>query len=156
MLIKHKDGELRKAPLSDFQTVVDVNLTGVFLCAREAAEQMIRCNSSGVIINISSVSRAGNYGQSNYSATKAGVVAMTTTWCKELAEYGIRSAAIAPGFIETAMTASMPDKALQKVNTLIPAARMGKPEEIASGVVFICENDYFNGRVLEIDGGMRL
>jgi 3-oxoacyl-[acyl-carrier protein] reductase len=108
MMIKVKDGEITKRmSMAEWQSVIDVNLTGVFLCGREAATKMIEKGNPGVIINISSISRAGNIGQSNYSAAKAGVAAMAVTWAKELARFGIRSAAIAPGFIATEMVASM-------------------------------------------------
>ncbi len=101
MLLKVKDGAVvSKMSLAQWQAVIDVNLTGVFLCGREAAERMVKLGKGGVIINISSISRAGNAGQSNYSAAKAGVAAMATTWAKELARFGIRAGAIAPGFIE--------------------------------------------------------
>lgn len=156
LMISRRDEITRKLPLDRFKSVIDVNLTGTFLCGRTAAAHMIDQQSGGVIVNISSISRAGNFGQSNYSASKAAVVALTTTWAKELAPYAIRSAAIAPGFIETDMTAQMPEHVLAKITNQIPAGRMGTPNEIASGLKFILENDYFNGRVLEIDGGMRI
>ena len=156
VLVKQKGEHPTKMPLSNFKSVIDVNLTGTFLCGREAATAMLEDQTNGVIINISSISRGGNYGQSNYSASKAAVVALTTTWCKELARFGIRSAAIAPGFIATDMTASMPPAVLAKISAGIPLGRLGTPDEIASGALFILENDYFNGRVLEIDGGMRI
>lgn len=157
LLIKAKDGNIeRKMTLAEWQAVIDVNLTGVFLCGREAAERMIKLGEKGVIINISSVSRAGNMGQTNYSAAKAGVAAMTVTWAKELARYGIRSAAIAPGFIATEMVASMKPEALEKIASTIPLRRLGAPEEIAHTCAYILENDYFTGRVIEMDGGIRL
>jgi 3-oxoacyl-[acyl-carrier protein] reductase len=157
LLLKVKDGEIvKKLSLAEWQAVIDVNLTGVFLCGREAAERMINLNKGGVIINISSVSRAGNMGQSNYSAAKAGVAAMTVTWAKELARYGIRSMAIAPGFIGTEMVASMKPEALAKMSSQIPLGRVGEPGEIASTAAFIFENDYLTGRVIETDGGIRL
>ena len=157
LMIKAKDGEIqKKMSLAEWQSVIDVNLTGVFLCAREAAERMIKLESKGLIINISSISRAGNMGQTNYSAAKAGVAAMTVTWAKELARYGIRSAAIAPGFIATEMVASMKPEALEKIAATIPLGRLGKPEEIAHTVKYIFENDYVTGRVIEMDGGIRL
>lgn len=157
MLIKAKDGEVtKKMSLAEWQAVIDVNLTGVFLCGREAAERMIKLGSEGVIINISSISRAGNMGQSNYSAAKAGVAAMAVTWAKELARYGIRSAAIAPGFIATDMVASMKPEALDKMTAGIPLRRLGQPEEIGHTCAYIFENDYFSGRVIEMDGGLRL
>ncbi len=156
-MIKVRDGEIvKKMSLAEWQAVIDVNLTGVFLCAREAAERMIKLNCPGVIVNISSLSRAGNMGQSNYSAAKAGVAAMTVTWAKELAKNNIRSAAIAPGFIATEMVASMKPEALEKMAEGIPLHRLGQPEEIGHTVVFIFENDYLTGRVIELDGGIRI
>lgn len=157
LLIKYKDGELvSKMSLEQWQTVIDVNLTGVFLCGREAAEHMAKLGNGGVIINISSISRAGNVGQSNYSATKSGVEAMAVTWAKELARYGIRTGAVAPGFINTEMVAAMPDSAKDKIAGMVPLKRMGEPDEIAQAVQFIFENDYFSGRLIEVDGALRL
>ena len=157
MLVKVKDGEITgKMTLAQWQAVIDVNLTGVFLCAREAAERMIRLKSGGVIVNISSISRAGNAGQTNYSAAKAGVAAMTVTWAKELARHQIRVGAVAPGFIRTPMVEGMKAEALAKVTAPVPLGRLGEPTEIARAVGFIFENDFFTGRCLEIDGGLRL
>jgi 3-oxoacyl-[acyl-carrier protein] reductase len=157
LMIKAKDGVVeKKMSLAEWQSVIDVNLTGVFLCGREAAEQMVKLGTKGLILNISSVSKAGNMGQTNYSAAKAGVAAMTVTWAKELARYGIRSAAIAPGFIATEMVAGMKPEALEKIASTIPLKRLGQPEEIAHTVQYIFENDYFTGRVIEMDGGIRL
>ena len=156
-MIKAKDGQVvKKMTLAEWQAVIDVNLTGVFLCAREAAERMIKLDNPGVIINISSLSRAGNMGQSNYSAAKAGVAALTVTLAKELAKNNIRSAAIAPGFIATEMVASMKPEALEKMAEGIPLHRLGLPEEIGHTAVFIFENDYLTGRVIELDGGIRI
>jgi 3-oxoacyl-[acyl-carrier protein] reductase len=157
LLVKVKDGEIAgKLSLAQWQAVIDVNLTGVFLCGREAAERMIRLKSGGAIVNISSLSRAGNFGQSNYSAAKAGVAALTVVWAKELARYGIRVNAIAPGFIKTEMVASMKPEILEKMAAGIPVQRLGEPGEIASTVEFILANEYVNGRVIEVDGGQRL
>jgi 3-oxoacyl-[acyl-carrier protein] reductase len=157
LLVKVKDGEVvAKLPLAQWQSVIDVNLTGVFLCGREAAERMIRLGNGGCIINISSLSRAGNFGQSNYSAAKAGVAALTVVWAKELARHGIRVNAIAPGFIKTEMVAAMKPEMLEKMAAGIPVQRLGEPSEIAATAAFILENDYCNGRVIEIDGGQRL
>ncbi|MCO8166571.1 SDR family oxidoreductase [Pseudomonas sp. 21LCFQ02] len=156
MLLKVKDGQISTMSLAQWQSVIDVNLTGVFLCTREVAAKMVEQQSQGAIVNISSISRAGNIGQTNYAASKAGVVAATVTWARELARFGIRVAAVAPGFIETEMTASMKPEALEKMTSAIPLKRMGKPEEIARSVAFILENDYFSGRVLEVDGAMRI
>ncbi|MGI9290566.1 MAG: SDR family oxidoreductase [Gammaproteobacteria bacterium] len=157
LLIKYKDGEVvSRMSLEQWQSVIDVNLTGVFLCGREAAEHMIRLGSKGVIVNISSISRAGNMGQTNYSATKAGVQAMAVTWGKELSRYGIRTGSVAPGFINTEMVAGMKPEARDKITAGIPLKRMGEPDEIANAVQFIFENDYFTGRIIEVDGMLRL
>jgi 3-oxoacyl-[acyl-carrier protein] reductase len=157
LLVKFKDGELvSKMSLEQWQSVIDVNLTGVFLCGREAAEHMIKLNSKGVIINISSISRSGNMGQTNYSATKAGVQAMAVTWGKELARYGIRTGSVAPGFINTEMVAGMKPEAREKLTAGIPLKRMGEPDEIAKAVEFIFDNEYFTGRIIEVDGLLRL
>ena len=157
LLVKTKDGAVTgKLSLEQWQAVIDVNLTGVFLCGREAAERMIRGGKGGCIVNISSLSRAGNFGQSNYSAAKAGVAALTVVWAKELARHQIRVNAIAPGFIKTEMVASMKPEILEKMAAGIPAGRLGEPDEIAATVEFIFTNDYLNGRILEIDGGQRL
>ncbi|GAA6136937.1 SDR family oxidoreductase [Arenicella sp. 4NH20-0111] len=156
LMVSQREETIKKLPLTQFKSVLDVNLTGTFICGQAAATHMINQHSEGVIVNVSSISRAGNFGQSSYSASKAAVVALTTTWAKELAPFSIRSAAIAPGFIETDMTAKMPSRVLEKITQKIPSKRMGSPDEIALGLKFILENDYFNGRVLEIDGGMRL
>ncbi|HBN9742906.1 SDR family oxidoreductase [Pseudomonas aeruginosa] len=156
LTIKVKDGQLSKMSLAQWQSVIDVNLTGVFLCTREVAAKMIELKNEGAIVNISSISRAGNMGQANYSAAKAGVAADTVVWAKELARYGIRVAGVAPGFIETEMTAGMKPEALEKMTAGIPLKRMGKPVEIAHSVAYIFENDYYTGRVLELDGGLRL
>jgi 3-oxoacyl-[acyl-carrier protein] reductase len=157
LLVKYKDGEVvSKMTLDQWQTVIDVNLTGTFLCGREAAQRMIESGSKGVIINISSISRAGNMGQTNYAATKAGVQAMAVAWAKELARYGIRAAAIAPGFINTEMVASMKEAAREKLTAGIPLRRMGEPDEIARTVEFIFQNDYLSGRCIDVDGALRL
>ena len=157
LLVKCKEGKLvEKLSLASWQSVIDVNLTGVFLCGREAASIMAEQDDAGVIINISSISRAGNPGQSNYAAAKAGVVALTTTWARELARFNIRCAAIAPGVFQTDMVASMKPEAHDRITSAIPLGRTGALEELASTVEFIVNNDYLNGRVIELDGGLRL
>lgn len=157
LLVKSKDGQIvDKMSLEHWQSVIDVNLTGVFLCGREAAERMIRLGNGGVIINISSISRAGNVGQSNYTAAKAGVAALVVVWAKELARHGIRVGAIAPGFVATPMVASMRPEMLEKMTAPVPLRRLAQPEEIAHAARFILENDFYTGRVLELDGGLRL
>ena len=157
LLVKVKDGQVvGSMTLAQWQAVIDVNLTGVFLCGREAATHMIKFGNGGVIVNISSISRAGNVGQSNYSAAKAGVAAMAVTWAKELAKYGIRTGAIAPGFIQTDILNDMKPEVLERTLAAVPVKRAGVPDEIAHGAIFIVTNDYFTGRVLEIDGGLRI
>lgn len=156
LLVKVKDGQITKMPLEQFNSVIDVNLTGTFLCGREAAASMIQTKRKGLIINISSVARAGNIGQTNYAASKAAVATLATTWAKELAKFGIRAAAIAPGVIKTPMAAQMKPEAIARLESMIPAGRMGETSEIANTVKFIFENDYINARVLEVDGGIRM
>lgn len=157
LLIKVKDGDVvGKMTLDQWNAVIAVNLTGVFLGGREAAERMIRGHRPGVIVNISSVSKDGNVGQSNYTAAKAGVAAMTVTWAKELARYDIRVGAIAPGFIGTDILKNMAPDVLAKVTAPVPLKRLGKPEEIAHTAVFIVENDFFTGRTVSVDGGLTL
>ncbi len=154
-LVKRKNGEVQKLPLSQWQAVIDVNLTGVFLCGREFAARLPE-SASGCMINLSSLAKAGNAGQSNYSAAKAGVAALTVCWAQELARYNIRVAAIAPGFIETEMTASMRPDILQRLVEQVPLKRLGAPDHIAQTAVFIAQNDYLSGRIIEVDGGARL
>jgi len=157
LLVKEVDGKVvRKMTIAEFDKVMAVDLRAVFLCAREAAVHMVEGGRGGVIINISSISRAGNIGQTNYAAAKAGVAAMTVTWAKELARHRIRVAGIAPGFCETRLVAGMSQKVRDKVVATIPLRRLGQPEEIGRAALFILQDDYFNGRVLEIDGGLRL
>jgi 3-oxoacyl-[acyl-carrier protein] reductase len=157
LLVKVVDGKVqKKMSMHDFNKVVAVDLVGVFLCGREAAAHMVEGSGGGVIINISSISRAGNVGQTNYSAAKAGVAAMTVTWAKELARYKIRVAGIAPGFSDTRMVEGMPQKIRDKVISTIPLRRLARPDEIAQSALYILQNDYYTGRILEIDGGLRL
>ena len=157
LLIKFKDGKVTgKMGLDQWQAVIDVNLTGVFLCGREAAEKMIGFGNGGLIINISSISKAGNAGQTNYSAAKAGVTAMAVTWAKELARFGIRAGSIAPGFTRTDLLAGMPPEMLDKVTAPVPLKRLGLPEEIAHAAIFMATNEFFTGRAIDLDGGLRL
>jgi 3-oxoacyl-[acyl-carrier protein] reductase len=157
LLVKVKDGTVvGRMTMDQWNAVIGVNLSGVFLCAREAAAHMIELGNGGVIVNISSISRAGNAGQSNYSAAKAGVESMGVVWAKELARYGIRVGSIAPGFTHTDILASMRPEVLDKLTAPVPLKRLGQPEEIAHAVMFIFENDFFSGRCLDVDGGLRL
>jgi 3-oxoacyl-[acyl-carrier protein] reductase len=157
LLVKVENGAVvKKMTLAQWNDVISVNLTGVFLCAREAATHMIECGHGGVIVNISSISRGGNAGQSNYSAAKAGVESMAVVWAKELARYGIRVGSIAPGFTHTEILAAMRPEVLDKITAPVPLHRLASPDEIAHAVSFVFENDYFTGRCIDIDGGLRL
>lgn len=157
LMLKFRDGELvSRMSLAAWNEVVNVNLTGVFLCGRAAAEHLARSGKGGLIVNVSSISRAGNMGQSNYSATKAGVAAMTVAWAKEFARYGIRVNTVSPGFIGTEMVRSMKPEALAKLTAMIPAGRIGEPDEIAHTIEYLVENDFVNGRNIEVDGALRL
>jgi len=157
MFVKAKNGVVSdKMSLADFQSVIDVNLTGVFLCGREAAVQMIESGNKGVIVNMSSISRGGNMGQTNYAAAKAGVVAMTTTWARELGRQGIRVGAIAPGVTRTPMTDAMKPEMRDRLEKMKPVGRLGEADEIAHTAKYIFENEFFTGRVVEIDGGLSM
>ncbi len=157
MLLKVKEGKVvDKMSKQQFQSVLDVNVTGTFLCGREAAARMVDTGSKGVIINISSVSRAGNMGQTNYSASKSAVATMTVSWGRELARFGIRAACIAPGLVDTAMVAQMRPEMLEKFLSTVPLRRLAQTEELGHAAKYIFENDYFTGRTLELDGGVRV
>ena len=155
LLVKKKGEAIISMQLTQWQQVIDVNLTGVFLCSRECAASMIQNNTGGIIINMSSIARHGNFGQTNYAASKAGVAAMTVTWAQELARYNIRCMAIAPGVIETDMTRMMKPESLKKIKAAIPVKSLGQTSHIAQTVQFILDNSYLTGRVIEIDGGLR-
>ncbi|MEH7440376.1 3-oxoacyl-ACP reductase FabG [Neobacillus drentensis] len=151
-----RDAMLSKLTVEDFQQVIDVNLTGVFHCTQAVLPSMVE-KGRGRIINTSSVSGIyGNVGQTNYAATKAGVVGMTKSWAKELGRKGINVNAVAPGFIETGMTAKVPEKVLNQMKQMVPLARLGKPEDIANAYLFLAseESNYVNGTVLHVDGGI--
>jgi 3-oxoacyl-[acyl-carrier protein] reductase len=156
MFIKVKDGQITPMSLEQFQSVMDVNVTGTFLCGREASKVMLNTDSKGVLINISSVARAGNIGQTNYSASKAAVATMATVWAKELGRFGIRSVAIAPGVIKTAMTDQIKPEAMDRLIKMIPVGRLGLADEISATVKYVLTNEFVTGRVLEVDGGMRM
>lgn len=150
-------GEVKRMSLKSWQQVLDVDLTGPFLLTREFAAHVIQNKvPSSVVINISSISRHGNPGQSNYSAAKAGLIADTKLWAIELARYGIRTAAIAPGFIDTPILQGMRPEVLEAMIKPVPLRRVGKPEEIFSAVKFIIDCDYFTGRCVDVDGGLTL
>jgi 3-oxoacyl-[acyl-carrier protein] reductase len=157
LLVKVKDGAVvGRMTMDQWNSVIGVNLSGVFLCAREAAAHMIELGNGGVIVNISSISRVGNAGQSNYSAAKAGVESMGVVWAKELARYGVRVGSVAPGFTHTEILSAMRPEVLNKLTAPVPLKRLGQPDEIAHAVLFIFENNFFTGRCLDVDGGLRL
>jgi 3-oxoacyl-[acyl-carrier protein] reductase len=145
----------RSMSLEQWQQVIDVDLTGPFLCTREFVTECIDSETrDAVVVNISSVSRHGNRGQSNYSAAKAGLVADTKLWAQELSRYGIRTGAIAPGFVRTPILEAMRPEVLEAMVKGVPLRRVAEPEEIFAGVRFIVECGYFTGRCIDIDGGM--
>jgi len=158
-LVKWKDGNVAGTMGEDaFDQVISVNLKGVFLCSRAVVPHMIR-RGSGVILNASSVvGLYGNFGQTNYAATKAGVIAFARTWSRELAKYNIRVNAVAPGFIATEMVEKMPEKVIQTMISHTPLGRMGKPEDIAEAYVWLASEaaSFITGAVLSIDGGLVL
>jgi len=151
-----RDTLLVRMKKEDWDAVIGVNLTGVFNMTKAAASVMMK-QRAGKIINIASiVGQMGNAGQANYSASKAGVIGMTKTVARELAPRGVTVNAIAPGFIETAMTKKIPPEVQQKMIAQIPLAKLGQPEDIANAVVFLAssEADYITGQVLAVNGGM--
>lgn len=152
------DGFLTKTSDEQWQKVIDVNLTGVFNCGRAAAKIMME-QGQGCILNAASVvGLYGNIGQTNYSATKAGVIGMSKSWAKELGPKGIRVNAVAPGFIVTDMTAKVPEKILKLMEEKTPLRRLGKPEDVAEAYLFLAADSgsYVNGSVLSVDGGLVL
>ena len=151
-----QDARLQKMTLEQFDRVIDVNLRGVFHCSQAVAEVMV-AQGGGVILNASSVVGIyGNFGQTNYAATKFGVIGFTKTWSRELGPKGIRVNAVAPGFIITPMVAAMPTKVVQDLEAKVPLRRLGQPEEIANVYAFLASDEasYVNGAVIEVSGGM--
>jgi 3-oxoacyl-[acyl-carrier protein] reductase len=156
-LVKWKDGR-KTGEMSerDFDAVVSVNLKGVFLCTRAVAPHII-AGGGGVILNASSVvGLYGNFGQTNYAATKAGVISMTQTWARELGRHNIRVNAVAPGFIATEMVNAMPERVLEGMVSRTPLGRMGKPEDIAEAYFWLASEaaGFITGTVLSVDGGL--
>lgn len=153
-----QDAMLSKMTVEQFQQVIDVNLTGVFHCTQAVVATMTS-QEQGKIINTSSVTGTyGNVGQTNYAASKAGVIGMTKTWAKELGRKGINVNAVAPGFTETSMVEEVPDKVIDQLLTQVPKQRLGKPEDIANAYLFLAseESDYVHGHVLHVDGGIMM
>lgn len=152
-----RDAQLRKMSDEEFDFVIDINLKGVFNCGRAVANQMLAQGKGGVILNAASiVGLDGNFGQTNYAATKAAVVGMTKVWARELGPKGIRVNAVAPGFIETPMTAKMPEKVYQMMVDKTPLRRAGQAQDVANAYLWLAseEASFVNGVVLRIDGGI--
>ncbi|SVA33093.1 uncharacterized protein METZ01_LOCUS85947 [marine metagenome] len=150
------DSTLKKLDPDSFDAVINVNLRGVYLCGRAAADIMIE-QGSGVILNASSVvAHYGNFGQTNYVASKAGVIGITKVWARELGKNGIRVNAVAPGFIQTNMTAGMPEKVVDMMGDKVPLKRWGQPEDVANAYTFLASDEasYITGAVLNVDGGV--
>jgi 3-oxoacyl-[acyl-carrier protein] reductase len=151
-----KDARLQKMSIEQFDAVIDVNLRGVFHCAQAVADTMV-AQGTGTILNASSVVGIyGNFGQTNYAATKFGVIGFTKTWSRELGPKGVRVNAVAPGFIETPILASIPDKVIAHMRDQVPLRRLGHPDEIANVYAFLASDEasYVNGAVIEVGGGM--
>ena len=153
VLARAEAGAVRKLPLLQWSKVLDVNLTGQFLLAREVAARMIERGTRGVIVNLSSLARAGNVGQSSYAASKAGLDACTRTWALELADSGIRVGGVAPGVIDTPILEGISGPALEELLHAIPLGRIGTPDEVWQAVRFILTCEFFTGRTVEVDGG---
>ena len=150
-----QDAQFKKMTDEQFERVIDVNLKGVYNCTKAVVDIMLEQNS-GVILNASSiVGLYGNFGQTNYAATKFGVIGMVKTWARELGRKGIRANAICPGFIETAILSSIPDKVIKMMEEKVPLGRLGKPEEIANTYAWLASDEasYINGAVIEVSGG---
>ncbi len=153
-----EDAQFKKMSEDQFDRVIDVNLKGVYNCTKAVVDIMLEQNS-GCILNASSiVGIYGNFGQTNYAATKFGVIGMMKTWARELGRKGIRSNAICPGFIETPILASMPDKVVKMIRDKVPMGRLGLPEEIANTYAWLASDEasYINGAVIEVSGGVTL
>lgn len=151
-----QDALMVRMSLEQWERVIKVNLTSAFICLQAAAKIMMK-QRSGVMVNIASVvGQFGNIGQANYAASKGGLIALTKTVAKELAPRGVRVNAVAPGFIETEMTANLPEKAVEAMKSMIPLGRPGQPEDVANVVAYLCSEDssYLTGQVLSASGGM--
>lgn len=153
-----RDATLLKMTPEQWEQVIDINLTGVFNCTKAIAPHLV-AQGKGRIVNTSSVvGLYGNFGQTNYAATKAGVIAMTKVWAKELGRKGVTVNAVAPGFIATEMVQAMPEDVLNVMKSKVPVGRLGTPEEVAAVYAFLASDEaaYFNGATLSIDGGITL
>jgi 3-oxoacyl-[acyl-carrier protein] reductase len=159
LLVKkdRETGAVTRLSLDQWNAVIGVNLTGATLMAREVVAKMVETGTrGGCVVNMSSIARHGNRGQSNYAAAKAALAANTVTWAREWASFGIRTGAVAPGMIETPMTQGMNQKARDALVAAIPVNRIGTPEDIWLAVRFVLECGYFNGRTIDVDGGLSM
>jgi 3-oxoacyl-[acyl-carrier protein] reductase len=156
-LVRFKDGQLvKQMPEADFDLVIAINLKGVFNCAQAVAPHMIK-QGGGAIINASSVvGLDGNFGQTNYVATKSGVIGMTKVWARELGKFGIRVNAVAPGFTATEILSAMPEKVIEGMVSKTPLGRMGQPADIANAYCFLASDEasFITGETLRVDGGL--
>jgi len=153
-----RDARLPDVSDADWETTLSVNLRGAFLCAREAVPHMQRAGSGRILSATSIVARTGNFGQTAYAASKAGIIGLTRTWARELGPLGITANAVAPGFIDTPMIRSVPERILAQFLAGTPAGRMGRPEEVASVYLFLASDAaaHINGAVIGVDGGLQL
>jgi len=151
-----RDARLQKMTLEQFDAVIDINLRGVFQATQAVLPTMLEQGAGTILIASSVVGIYGNFGQTNYAASKFGVIGFTKTWSRELGPKGIRVNAVAPGFVETPILASVPDKVLQHMREQVPLQRLGRPEEIANVYAFLASDEasYINGAVIEVSGGM--
>ncbi len=151
-----RDASLKKMTEEQWQQVIDVNLTGVFNCTKVISGYMSEAKYGRIINTSSVVALYGNFGQTNYVATKSGIIGMTKTWGKELGRKGITVNAVAPGFIMTEMVKKMPEDILKKMEGNVPLGHLGAPEDIANAYLFLASDEarYVNGAVLSVDGGM--
>jgi 3-oxoacyl-[acyl-carrier protein] reductase len=149
-------GQITKLTKEQWDAVIAVNLTGATFMVRDTVAKMAATEQQGIIVNMSSVARHGNRGQSNYASAKAALATNTLTWAREFAPFGIRVGAVAPGMVETPMTQGMNQKARDALIAAIPVGRIGVPEDIWLAVRFVLECDYFNGRTIDVDGGLAM
>jgi 3-oxoacyl-[acyl-carrier protein] reductase len=152
------DAQLKNMTDEQFDNVIDINLKGVYNCTRAVVDTMLK-QQSGVILNASSiVGLYGNFGQTNYAASKFGVIGMVKTWAKELGRRGIRANAVCPGFVETSIIKSVPERVIRALEERVPLGRLARPEEIANTFAFLASDEasYINGAVIEVSGGLTL
>jgi 3-oxoacyl-[acyl-carrier protein] reductase len=152
------DAQLKNMTEEQFDRVIEINLKGVYNCTKAVVDTMLR-QQSGVILNSSSiVGLYGNFGQTNYAASKFGVIGMVKTWARELGRKGIRANAVCPGFVSTSILGSIPERVLRSLEEKVPLGRFGRPEEIANTFAFLASDEasYINGAVIEVSGGLTI